>query len=66
MAHWGIAYGSGPLYNVTWREHGAEEADMATRLGFEHTAAARTFSIEASKLENRHIEAMPSASGHRH
>src|SRR5260221_6697946 len=58
MAHWGIAYGSGPFYNLTWREHGAEEADAATRLGFEHIAAARAFSAKASELENRLVEAM--------
>ena len=32
----GIAFGSGPFYNLTWREHGEEEADAATRTGFEH------------------------------
>ena len=58
MAHWGIAYGSGPFYNLTWREHGAEEADAATRLGFEHIAAARAFSAKGSELENRLVEAM--------
>src|SRR3977135_3223799 len=26
MAHWGIAYGSGPFYNMTWRDHSEEEA----------------------------------------
>jgi tetratricopeptide (TPR) repeat protein len=58
MAHWGIAYGSGPFYNLTWREHGAEEANAATRLGFDHIAAARALSAEASELENRLVEAM--------
>jgi tetratricopeptide (TPR) repeat protein len=58
MAHWGIAYGSGPFYNLTWREHGLEEANAATKLGFEHIAAARALSSEASELENRLVEAM--------
>jgi tetratricopeptide (TPR) repeat protein len=58
MAHWGIAYGSGPFYNLTWREHGLEEANAVTRLGFDHIAAARTLSDEASELENRLVEAM--------
>jgi tetratricopeptide (TPR) repeat protein len=58
MAHWGIAYGSGPFYNLSWREHGLEEANAATRLGFEHIAAARALSGAASELENRLVEAM--------
>ena len=30
MAHWGIAYGSGPFYNLVWRDFGKAEADNAT------------------------------------
>jgi hypothetical protein len=30
MAHWGIAYGCGPFYNMTWRDHSEEEANAAT------------------------------------
>jgi tetratricopeptide (TPR) repeat protein len=58
MAHWGIAYGSGPFYNLTWREHGLDEANIATRLGFEHVAAARALLGEASETESRLVEAM--------
>jgi tetratricopeptide (TPR) repeat protein len=58
MAHWGIAYGSGPFYNLTWREHGMEEANTATRLGFEHVAAARALLGEAGGPESRLVEAM--------
>ncbi len=58
MAHWGIAYGGGPFYNLTWREHGLAEANAATRLGFEHIAAARALSGGASELENRLVAAM--------
>ncbi|HZP77847.1 MAG TPA: hypothetical protein VFB45_17000 [Pseudolabrys sp.] len=58
MAHWGIAYGSGPFYNLTWREHGLEEANAATQLGFDHIVAARALCGEASELENRLVEAM--------
>jgi hypothetical protein len=29
MAHWGIAYGAGPFYNLIWREHGENEAAAA-------------------------------------
>src|SRR6202795_4437668 len=38
MAHWGVAYGSGPFYNLTWREHGEMEAGAAARLANEHIA----------------------------
>src|ERR1700724_1153596 len=41
MAHWGIAYGSGPFYNLTWREHGEEEANASARTAFEHLKAER-------------------------
>jgi tetratricopeptide (TPR) repeat protein len=58
MAHWGIAYGSGPFYNLTWREHGVEEANAATRLGFGHIQMARALSAAAGDLENRLVEAM--------
>jgi tetratricopeptide (TPR) repeat protein len=58
MAHWGIAYGSGPFYNLTWREHGVEEANVATRIGFDHIQAARALSGAATDLENRLVEAM--------
>ena len=27
MAHWGIAYAAGPFYNLTWKEHGEDEAN---------------------------------------
>jgi tetratricopeptide (TPR) repeat protein len=58
MAHWGIAFGSGPFYNLTWREHGRDEANAATKLGFEHLAAARARSAKATDLENRLVGAM--------
>jgi tetratricopeptide (TPR) repeat protein len=58
MAHWGIAYGSGPFYNLTWREHGEEEASTATKVAFEHIQAARALSGEATDVENLLIEAM--------
>src|SRR5882672_7878724 len=53
MAHWGIAYGSGPFYNLTWREHGEEEANAATSTAFKHIEAARALSADASDIENR-------------
>ena len=32
---------AGPFYNLTWREHGDDEANAATKTGFEHIAEAR-------------------------
>ena len=58
MAHWGVAFGSGPFYNLTWREHGLDEANTATRNGFEHIAAARVGSGRATDKENRLVGAM--------
>ena len=26
MAHWGIAYGSGPFYNLTWRDFRSQQS----------------------------------------
>jgi tetratricopeptide (TPR) repeat protein len=58
MAHWGIAYASGPFYNLTWREHGEEEANASTRVAFEHIRIALALSHRATDLENRLVEAL--------
>ncbi|WJR81290.1 hypothetical protein [Bradyrhizobium sp. NP1] len=58
MAHWGIAFGSGPFYNLTWREHGASEADACTKVAYEHIRLARSLAASASDVENRLVEAL--------
>jgi tetratricopeptide (TPR) repeat protein len=58
MAHWGIAYAAGPFYNLVWREHGEQEAAVATRLGHEHIQRARALASRGSILENRLVEAL--------
>ena len=58
MAHWGHAYGTGPFYNLTWREHGEKEADTAARRASEHVEKARALSHRATDLENQLIEAL--------
>jgi tetratricopeptide (TPR) repeat protein len=58
MVHWGIAYGHGPFYNLTWREHGEAEANSSTRIAFEHIGIARALSSKATDLENQLIEAL--------
>ena len=58
MAHWGIAYASGPFYNLTWKEHGAAEAEKATKRCFEHVQLAKEAAGGASPVERRLIEAL--------
>ena len=58
MAHWGSAYAAGPFYNLTWKEHGAAEADRAARLGYESIQRARTCAEAASPVERELIEAL--------
>jgi tetratricopeptide (TPR) repeat protein len=58
MVHWGIAYAAGPFYNLTWKEHGKDEANRAARRCFEHVQLARAGSANASPVEQRLIEAL--------
>ena len=58
MAHWGIAYGSGPFYNMTWRDHSEEEANTATSIAYEHIEKARALAHCATGIENRLVEAL--------
>jgi len=58
MAHWGIAYGCGPFYNMTWRDHGEEEANTATSTAYEHIQIARALTHRATKLENWLVETL--------
>ncbi len=58
MAHWGVAYGSGPFYNLPWRHFSETEANHCTKLCFEHIRKAREFSDSASEQENQLIEAL--------
>jgi len=56
MAHWGVAYGSGPFYNLTWRDLGEPEAVVATGTAFAHIQKARALARGATELENRLVE----------
>ena len=58
MAHWGIAYGCGPFYNMTWRDHSEEEVNSATRIAYEHIQMARALTNKATKLENWLVETL--------
>jgi tetratricopeptide (TPR) repeat protein len=58
MAHWGIAYGSGPFYNMTWRDHSEEEANNATSIAYQHIQIARALTHRATALENWLVETL--------
>ena len=58
MAHWGIAYGLGPFYNLTWRELGEKEANVSTKLAYESIEKARSLSHWATQLENDLVDAL--------
>ncbi len=58
FVHWGIAYAAGPFYNLTWKEHGKDEANRATKRCFDHVQLARAGSAGASPVEQRLIEAL--------
>ena len=57
MAHWGIAYGCGPFYNLTWRDLGEREANAATSTAFAHIEKARALAHRGTALENWLVEA---------
>lgn len=58
MAHWGVAYGSGPFYNLAWREFGEQEAATVTRVAHKHIECARACYAHASELERQLVEAL--------
>jgi tetratricopeptide (TPR) repeat protein len=58
MVHWGIAYAAGPFYNLSWKEHGAVEAQAVTKRCFEHAQLARSHADRASETERALIEAL--------
>ena len=58
MAHWGLAYAAGPFYNLTWKEHGEEEAERATKCCFEQAQLARAKAYGCTAVEIRLIETL--------
>lgn len=58
MAHWGIAYGSGPFYNLPWRHFSTEEADKATAFCYNHIQMAKALAASASDAEIALIDAL--------
>jgi tetratricopeptide (TPR) repeat protein len=58
FVHWGIAYAAGPFYNLTWKEHGKDEANRAAKRCFDHVQLARAHAAKASAAEQQLIEAL--------
>ena len=58
MAHWGVAYGCGPFYNLAWHEFGVAEAAASTALATTHIAQARACYGQATMLEIELVEAL--------
>ncbi|TRC90857.1 hypothetical protein FJV76_25790 [Mesorhizobium sp. WSM4303] len=58
FVNWGIAYAAGPFYNLTWKEHGKDEANRAAKRCFDHVQLARAHAAKASAVEQRLIEAL--------
>ena len=60
MAHWGIAYASGPNYNKAWRLFDAGDFERTTRIANEALETARRFASKATPFEQALIKALPS------
>lgn len=58
MAHWGVAYGSGPFYNLAWRDFGEEEASAALEVASAHISRARACFDRATPVERHLVEAL--------
>ena len=58
MAYWGIAYASGPFYNLPWCDFGEKELGECTRLCFDHVRKALSFKQKLTSSEAMLIEAL--------
>lgn len=57
MAHWGMAFGSGPFYNLTWHEMGKAEADKYTKICFDSIQRAKSLVENITEVEADIIKA---------
>jgi len=58
MAHWGIAYASGPNYNKQWDDFDDDEKETCLAAAHEAVAIAKTHLDNASAIEKGLIEAL--------
>ena len=57
MAHWGIAFGSGPFYNLPWRDFGKVELAKYAKICHDHARIAKSMSA-VSEVEADIITAL--------
>ena len=58
MAHWGVAYGSGPFYNYAWCDFSETEATLTTEICCRHLQLAVAASNGATEVENQLVLAL--------
>lgn len=58
MSHWGVAYASGPFYNLVWREVGDKEAARMITQAIEHIELGRKLAAHGTRLDNLLVEAV--------
>ncbi len=58
MAHWGVAFASGPFYNFPWRDFSPKEAAECTKLCHTHVGAALAQLDHISDLEAQLVGAL--------
>jgi len=59
MAHWGVAYASGPNYNMPWELLDPASRTAALATAFDATAAAMAMRDKVGRFERAMIEALP-------
>jgi tetratricopeptide (TPR) repeat protein len=59
MAHWGIAYASGPNYNLPWVRYDPHGRQMALSASYDAMQGALVHAPKASAVERALIEALP-------
>lgn len=60
IAHWGVAYASGPFYNFPWCDMSGEEATHITQLCYRYSRLAGELDADCTGLERALISALHS------
>lgn len=58
MGHWGVAYGSSPFYNLTWREMSDSEITLRAARAVGHIEKARSLRDGGTAAENALVDAL--------
>ena len=59
MAHWGIAYASGPNYNLPWERYDPAGKEKALAASYDAMQAALAHADKATPVEQAMIKALP-------